>query len=89
MTVGWVVGPGTQVVSLSLYRTFSYKERISLRLGASASIYSIIRTTVFPTRTSALRASARSTVCKPPKTPDRAPSSLGAASRFDGIGADL
>ena len=35
--VGSVVGPGTQVVSLSLYRTFSYKERISLRLGASAS----------------------------------------------------
>ena len=35
--VGAVVGPGTQVVSLSLYRTFSYKERISLRLGASAS----------------------------------------------------
>ena len=35
--VGSVVGPGTQVVSLSLYQTFSYKERISLRLGASAS----------------------------------------------------
>jgi hypothetical protein len=35
--VGSVVGPGTQVVSLSLYRTFSYKERVSLRLGASAS----------------------------------------------------
>ena len=35
--VGAVVGPGTQVVSISLYRTFSFKERIALRLGASAA----------------------------------------------------
>jgi hypothetical protein len=35
--VGAVTGPGTQEVSVSLYRSFSYKERISLRLGASAT----------------------------------------------------
>ena len=35
--VGAVVGPGTQEVSISLYRSFSFKERISLRLGASAT----------------------------------------------------
>ena len=35
--VGSVVGPGTQEVSLSIYRTFKYKERIALRLGASAA----------------------------------------------------
>jgi hypothetical protein len=32
-----VVGPGTQVVSLSIYRSFRYKERYSFRLGASAA----------------------------------------------------
>jgi hypothetical protein len=31
------VGPGTQAISLSIYRSFKYKERLSLRLGASAS----------------------------------------------------
>ncbi len=35
--VGNVVGPGTQAVNLSLYRSFRFKERLSLRLGASAS----------------------------------------------------
>jgi hypothetical protein len=35
--VGSVVGPGTQAISLSIYRSFKYKERLSLRLGASAS----------------------------------------------------
>jgi len=35
--VGSVVGPGTQEVSLSIYRTFKYKERIALRIGASAA----------------------------------------------------
>ncbi len=35
--VGAVVGPGTQAVSLSIYRSFRYKERVGLRLGASAS----------------------------------------------------
>jgi hypothetical protein len=35
--VGDVVGPGTQAVSLSVYRSFKYKERASLRIGASAS----------------------------------------------------
>jgi hypothetical protein len=35
--VGNVVGPGTQAVSLSIYRSFRYKERIALRIGASAS----------------------------------------------------
>ncbi len=35
--VGSVVGPGTQAISLSLYRSFKYKERLALRLGASAS----------------------------------------------------
>ena len=35
--VGAVVGPGTQAISLSLYRSFQYKERLALRLGASAT----------------------------------------------------
>jgi Carboxypeptidase regulatory-like domain/TonB dependent receptor len=35
--VGAVVGPGTQTVALSLYRSFKLNERIALRLGASAS----------------------------------------------------
>jgi hypothetical protein len=35
--VGSVVGPGTQTVALSLYRSFRLKERLTLRLGASAS----------------------------------------------------
>ena len=35
--VGAVVGPGTQAVALSLYRSFRYRERYALRLGASAS----------------------------------------------------
>jgi hypothetical protein len=35
--VGNVVGPGTQAVNLSLYRSFRLKERIALRLGASSS----------------------------------------------------
>jgi hypothetical protein len=32
-----VTGPGTQEVSLSVYRSFKYKERVSLRIGASAT----------------------------------------------------
>jgi hypothetical protein len=35
--VGSVVGPGTQVVSLSIYRSFRYKERATFRIGASAA----------------------------------------------------
>jgi hypothetical protein len=35
--VGSVVGPGTQVVSLSIYRSFRYKERYALRIGASST----------------------------------------------------
>ena len=35
--VGPVVGPGTQEVSLSLYRSFTYKERYALRIGASVT----------------------------------------------------
>jgi hypothetical protein len=35
--VGAVVGPGTQAVSLSVYRSFKYKERAALRIGGSAS----------------------------------------------------
>jgi hypothetical protein len=35
--VGSVVGPGTQAISLSIYRSFKYKERLALRLGASSS----------------------------------------------------
>jgi len=35
--VGSVVGPGTQEVSLSIYRSFRYKERYALRIGASAA----------------------------------------------------
>jgi hypothetical protein len=35
--VGSVVGPGTQAIALSLYRSFKYKERASLRVGASAT----------------------------------------------------
>jgi len=35
--VGAVVGPGTQTVSLSVYRSFRFKERMSFRIGASAT----------------------------------------------------
>jgi hypothetical protein len=35
--VGNVVGPGTQAVSLSIYRSFKYKERYALRVGASST----------------------------------------------------
>jgi Carboxypeptidase regulatory-like domain/TonB dependent receptor len=35
--VGAVVGPGTQVISLSIYRSFRYKERYALRIGASST----------------------------------------------------
>jgi hypothetical protein len=35
--VGSVVGPGTQVVSLSIYRSFKYKESYAFRIGASAA----------------------------------------------------
>ena len=35
--VGNVIGPGTQAVNLSFYRSFRLKERVALRLGASAS----------------------------------------------------
>jgi len=35
--VGAVVGPGTQVVSLSIYRSIRYKERYAFRIGASAT----------------------------------------------------
>ncbi len=35
--VGSVVGPGTQNVSMSLYRSFRLTERLALRLGGSAS----------------------------------------------------
>jgi hypothetical protein len=35
--VGAVVGPGTQEVSLSIYRSFVYHERYSIRIGASAT----------------------------------------------------
>jgi hypothetical protein len=35
--VGSVVGPGTQEVSLSIYRSFRYKERFALRIGASST----------------------------------------------------
>src|SRR5262249_28517500 len=35
--VGSVVGPGTQVVSLSVYRSFRYRERYAFRIGASAA----------------------------------------------------
>jgi hypothetical protein len=35
--VGAIVAPGTQVVSLSIYRSFRYKERYALRIGASAA----------------------------------------------------
>ena len=34
--VGAIVGPGTQVVSLSVYRSFRFKERYAFRIGASA-----------------------------------------------------
>ena len=34
---GSVVGPGTQAISLSSYRSFRYKERLALRLGISSS----------------------------------------------------
>ncbi len=36
-SVGSVVGPGTQAVSLSLFRTFKLKEKVSFRVGASGS----------------------------------------------------
>jgi hypothetical protein len=35
--VGAVTGPGTQEVSLSMYRSFRFKERYALRIGASAA----------------------------------------------------
>ena len=35
--VGSIVAPGTQVVSISIYRSFRYKERYALRIGASAA----------------------------------------------------
>jgi hypothetical protein len=35
--VGDVVGPGTQVVSLSICRSFKFKERLTFRIGASAA----------------------------------------------------
>jgi hypothetical protein len=35
--VGSVVGPGSQVVSLSIYRSFRFKERATFRIGASAA----------------------------------------------------
>jgi carboxypeptidase family protein len=35
--VGPVVAPGTQVVSLSIYRSFRFKERLTFRIGASAA----------------------------------------------------
>lgn len=35
--VGNVVGPGTQSVNLSMYRSFRLKEHLALRLGASSS----------------------------------------------------
>ena len=35
--VGALVGPGTQVVSLSIYRSFRYKERYAFRIGASST----------------------------------------------------
>jgi hypothetical protein len=35
--VGAVVAPGTQAVSVSVYRSFKYKERLALRVGASSS----------------------------------------------------
>jgi carboxypeptidase family protein/TonB-dependent receptor-like protein len=35
--IGNVVGPGTQAVNLSVYRSFKLRERVTLRLGASSS----------------------------------------------------
>ncbi len=35
--VGAVQGPGTKAVSLSLFRTLAYKERVKLRVGVAAS----------------------------------------------------
>jgi len=35
--VGSVVGPGTQAISLSIYRSFRYKERYALRIGGSST----------------------------------------------------
>jgi hypothetical protein len=35
--VGNVVGPGTQAIALSFYRTFRFKDRLALRLGAASS----------------------------------------------------
>ena len=35
--IGSVVGPGTQVVSLSIYRSFKFEERYTFRIGASAA----------------------------------------------------
>ena len=32
-----MVGPGTQVVSLSIYRSFKFEERYTFRIGASAA----------------------------------------------------
>jgi hypothetical protein len=35
--VGSVVGPGTQTIALSVFRSFKFGERLALRLGGSAS----------------------------------------------------
>jgi hypothetical protein len=35
--VGTVVGPGTHLMSLSIFRSLRYKERYSLRIGASST----------------------------------------------------
>jgi hypothetical protein len=35
--VGSVVGPGTQTVSFSMYRSFKYRERYAFRIGASVA----------------------------------------------------
>jgi hypothetical protein len=34
---GTVVGPGTHLMSLSIYRSFRYKERYALRIGSSST----------------------------------------------------
>jgi hypothetical protein len=35
--VGYVNGPGTQAVSLSFFRTISFKEKVRMRVGVSAA----------------------------------------------------
>src|ERR1051326_6760895 len=45
--VGSMVGPGTQVVSLSIYRSFRYRERYAFRIGASRSINQWINPAAF------------------------------------------